>query len=194
MRTMIKKIPPFLLIILIIGSAALADVPNRPSQWAVPIQLSGVPNLHKIDDNLFRSAQPTRQGMKNLKKLCIKTIINLRAFHSDTDGLRGAGLLDEELSAKTWHIEDEDVIRVLKIIKQKENGPFLIHCKHGADRTGIMSAMYRIVEQGWSKDEAIDEMVYGGYGFHSIWSNIIRYVKNADIDKIKSALVKQEDT
>jgi protein tyrosine/serine phosphatase len=194
MRTMIKKIPPFLLIILIIGSAALADVPNRPSQWAVPIQLSGVPNLHKIDDNLFRSAQPTRQGMKNLKKLGIKTIINLRAFHSDTDGLRGAGLLDEELSAKTWHIEDEDVIRVLKIIKQKENGPFLIHCKHGADRTGIMSAMYRIVEQGWSKDEAIDEMVYGGYGFHSIWSNIIRYVKNADIDKIKSALVKQEDT
>ena len=190
MKTMIKKIFPFLLIILIIGSPALADVTNRPSEWAVPIQLPGVPNLHKINYNLYRSAQPTKQGMKNLKQLGIKTIINLRAFHSDTDELRGTGLLDEELSVKSWHIEDEDVIRVLKIIRGKENGPFLIHCHHGADRTGVMSAIYRIVEQGWSKDEAIEEMVYGGYGFHPVWLNIIHYIKNVDIDKIKRAVVK----
>jgi protein tyrosine/serine phosphatase len=187
---MIKKIFPFLLIVLIIGSPTLADVPNRPFEWAVPIQLPGVPNLHKINDNLYRSAQPTKQGMKNLKILGIKTIINLRAFHSDIDELRGTGLLGEELSVKTWHIEDEDVIRVLKIIRGKENGPFLMYCTYGADRTGVMSAMYRIVEQEWSKDEAIEEMVHGGYGFHSMWLNIIRYVKNVDIDKIKRALVK----
>jgi hypothetical protein len=53
-----------------------------------------------------------------------------------------------------------------------------------------MSAMYRIVEQGWSKDEAIREMVDGGYGFHAMWSNIIHYVKNVDIEKIKRELVK----
>ena len=87
----------------------------------------------------------------------IKTIINLRTFHSDADEMTGTGLLDEELSVKTWHIEDEDVIRVLRIIRKKENGPFLIHCQHGADRTGVMSAMYRIVEQGWSKKEAVHE-------------------------------------
>jgi protein tyrosine/serine phosphatase len=122
--------------------------------------------------------------------LGIKTIINPRAFHSDTDEIRGIGLLDEELSVKTWHIEDEDVIRVLRSIRKKESGPFLIHCQHGADRTGVMSAMYRIVEQGWSKDEAIREMVDGGYGFHAIWSNIIHYVMNVDIEKIKRELVK----
>ncbi len=190
MKTMAKKIFPFLLIIIIVASPALADAPNRPFGWAVPIQLPGVPNLHKINDNLYRSAQPTKQGMKNLKQLGIKTIINLRTFHSDTDEIRGTGLLDEQSSVKTWHIEDEDVIRVLIIIREKENGPFLIHCQHGADRTGVMSAMYRIVEQGWSKDEAIEEMVYGGYGFHSMWLNIIHYAKNVDIDKIKRALVK----
>jgi protein tyrosine/serine phosphatase len=53
-----------------------------------------------------------------------------------------------------------------------------------------MSAMYRIVFQGWSKDEAIREMVEGGYGFHSIWSNIIQYVKNVDVDKIKKEVLK----
>ncbi len=190
MKTTIKKILPFLLIILIIASPALAEELNRPFEWATPIQLPGVPNLHKLDDNLYRSAQPTKQGMKNLKKLGVRTIINLRAFHSDTAKVRGTGLLDEELGVKTWHIEDEDVIRVLRIIREKENGPFLIHCQQGADRAGVMSAMYRIVEQGWSKDEAIEEMVNGGYGFHSMWLNIIHYVKNEDIDKIKSALVK----
>ncbi len=157
MKTVTNNIPAFLLILLIIGSPALADVPNRPSQWAVPIQLSGVPNLHKIADNLYRSAQPTRQGMKNLKLLGIKTVINLRPFYYDTDEIRGTELLNEELSVKPWHIEDEDVIRVLRIIRKKENGPFLIHCKYGADRTGVMSAMYRIVEQGWSQDDATEE-------------------------------------
>ncbi len=187
---MINNILPLLLIIFIIGSPALTAELNRPSEWAVPIQLQGVGNLYKINDNLYRSEQPSKQGMKNLKKLGIKTIINLRAFHSDTDEIRGTGLLDEDLSVKTWHIEDEDVIRVLRSIRKKESGPFLIHCQHGADRTGVMSAMYRIVEQGWSKDEAIREMVDGGYGFHAIWSNIIHYVKNVDIEKIKRELVK----
>jgi protein tyrosine/serine phosphatase len=185
---MIKRILTLLLIIFIICAPALAAELYRPSEWAVPIQLSGVGNLYKLNDNLYRSAQPTKQGMKYLK-LGIKTIINLRAFHSDTDEIRGTGLLDEELSVKTWHIEDEDVIRVLRIIRKEESGPFLIHCQHGADRTGVMSAMYRIVEQGWSKDEAIREMVDGGYGFRAIWSNIIHYIMNVDIEKIKSELV-----
>jgi protein tyrosine/serine phosphatase len=179
-----------LFIIFIIGSPALTAELNRPSEWAIPIQLPGVCNLYKINDNLYRSEQPSKQGMINLKQFGIKTIINLRAFHSDTDEIRGTGLLNEELSVKTWHIEDEDVVRVLRIIRKKENGPFLIHCQHGADRTGVISAMYRILEQGWSKDEAIKEMVDGGYGFNAVWSNIIRYVKNVDIEKIKRELAK----
>ena len=140
---------------------------GRPENWAVPIEFPGVGNLHKVDENLYRSGQPTSEGMKTLKeKIGIKTVINLRVFHSDSDEVSGTGLLNEELSVKAWHIEDEDVVRVLKLIRNKENGHFLIHCQHGADRTGLMSAMYRIVEQGWTKDEAIEEMVDGGYGFH----------------------------
>jgi protein tyrosine/serine phosphatase len=172
------------------GFLAMAGKSDRPAQWAIPIKMTGVDNLHKINDGLYRSAQPTREGMKNLERMGIKTIINLRSFHSDSDELKGTALLNDALSVKTWHIEDEDVIRVLRILGKKENGPFLIHCQHGADRTGVMSAMYRIVVQGWSKDEAIKEMVDGGYGFHSIWSNIIQYVINVDVDMIKGELTK----
>ena len=63
--------------------------------------------------------------MKNLKTLGIKTIINLRAFYSDSDKIRETGLLVEELSVEVWHIEDADVVRVLRIIRKRENGPFL---------------------------------------------------------------------
>jgi protein tyrosine/serine phosphatase len=184
-----KKIfSPFSLLIIFIASLAFAADSVRPAEWAVPINLSGVGNLHKINENLYRSEQPTSEGMRNLKKMGIKTIINLRAFHSDKDELSGTDLLNEELNVNTWHIEDEDVIRVLQIIRKKENGPFLIHCQHGADRTGVMSAMYRIVEQGWSKEDALKELTGGGYGFHSIWFNIIDYIKNVDVEKIKREL------
>lgn len=171
-------------------SPALATNSNRPPEWAVPMNVEGVNNLHKINEGLYRSAQPTKEGMKNLEKMGIKTIINLRAFHSDSDEIKGTGLLNDELSVKTWHIEDEDVVRVLRTINESESGPFLIHCQHGADRTGVMSAMYRIVVQGWTKDQAIKEMVDGGYGFHSMWSNIIDYINDVDVEKIKREVMK----
>ena len=169
--------------------AVAAELP-RSSEWAAPIKLQGVDNLHKIHEGLYRSAQPTEEGMKNLEKLGVKTVINLRAFHSDSYETKGTTLHNNELSVKAWHIEDEDVIRVLRTINKKENGPFLIHCQHGADRTGVMSAMYRIVIQGWTKDEAIREMVDGGYGFHPLWSNIVKYVKDVNVEKIKGELEK----
>jgi len=180
-----------LVALLFMAQISWAGELGRPENWAVPIELPGVGNLHKVNENLYRSGQPTSEGMKTLKeKIGIKTVINLRVFHSDSDEVSGTGLLNEELSVKTWHIENEDVIRVLKRIRNKENGPFLIHCEHGADRTGLMSAMYRIVEQGWTKDEAIKEMVDGNYGFHPIWSNIIKYIRNVDVKKIKIAVSK----
>lgn len=124
--------------------------------------------------------------MKNLARMGIKTVINLRVFHSDADEIKKTGLRLEELNVKPWHIEDEDVVSVLRSIKKRANGPFLIHCWRGADRIGLMVAMFRMVEQGWTKEEAIQEMVGGGYGFHAKWRNIIAYVKKANVERIRT--------
>jgi protein tyrosine/serine phosphatase len=177
-------------LLLILSSSAVAAEYVRPIQWATPIQMPGVGNFYKITNYLYRSAHPSAKGMINLKKMGIKTIINLRAFYSDSVEIKGTGLLNEELSVRAWYIVDEDVIRVLRIMRKRGNGPFLIHCQNGADRTGLMCAMFRIVEQGWSKDEAIQEMVKGGYGFHAVWKNIINYVKNVDVDRIREEAAK----
>ena len=63
-----------------------------------------------------------------------------------------------------------------------------MHCLHGADRTGVIIAIYRIIYQGWTKSQAIDEMENGGFNFHSIFFNIPAYINNADIPVIKAAL------
>jgi protein tyrosine/serine phosphatase len=123
--------------------------------------------------------------MKQLEKFGIKTVINLRAFHSDRDELKDANLRWEHISVKTWHPEDEDVVQFLKIVTDPNKVPVFVHCQYGADRTGTMCAIYRITVQGWSKDEAIEEMTKGNFGFHEIWDNLVDYIRALDIEKIK---------
>ncbi len=158
---------------------------SRPAKWAQPLKLDGVPNLHKVSDNLYRSAQPTAKGMQNLKNLGIRTVINLRSFHSDRDELGQTGLGYEHITMKAWHPERKEVVRFLRIVSKAENRPVLVHCQHGADRTGTMCALYRIAAQGWTKEEAIQEMTKGGYGFHTIWKNLPKWILKLDVASIK---------
>lgn len=161
----------------------------RPPTWAEPISLPGVGNLHRVDASLYRSEQPTRDGMrKAADSLGIRTIINLRKYHSDRSRVLGTPLELHELDVKTWAIRDEDVVAALRIVRWNGNGPFLVHCQHGADRTGTVIALYRMVFQGWSRKDAVREMVDGGYGFHPVWKNILRYLESVDVAKIKAAV------
>src|SRR4051794_3891172 len=109
---------------------------ERPPQWAQRIALAGVDNLHCVSETLYRSAQPSTRGMQELNKLGIRSVINLRAFHCDLSGSAGTGLVNHRLHVLTWKVEDAHVVRVLSLLRDVRNAPFLIHCKHGADRTG----------------------------------------------------------
>jgi len=100
--------------------------------------------------------------MRNLKKLGIRTIINLRSFHSDRDEIGETGLAYEHIYMKAWHPEDKEAVRFLQIVTDSKRTPVLVLCQHGADRIEAMIAIYRIAVQGWSKEEAIREMTEGG--------------------------------
>jgi protein tyrosine/serine phosphatase len=179
---------PVLLLLLASSTAMAAGPPPRPFAWAEPVALEGVPNLHRISPQLYRSEQPTALGMQNLEKLGIRTVINLRAFNSDDDEVKSTNLRTFRTRILTWRVDDAHVIEVMRVLRKKENGPFLIHCQHGADRTGLMSAMYRILEEKWTVDDAVQELTDGGYGYHSMWRNILRYVRSADVEKLRAAI------
>lgn len=169
-------------------SSAGEGVNSGPKVWAAKVDLPGSDNFHKVSKDLYRAAQPTQKAMRAYEEFGIKTVINLRAYHSDRDEVHGTGLTLIEIPVKTTKADDDEtVIRVLQTIRDAEK-PVLIHCQHGADRTGLMVAMYRIVEQGWTNEEALNELKNGGFGFHSIWMHIPDYVETVDVNKIKSAL------
>ena len=171
--------------LLLLASAALAE---RPSTWAQPVPGTGVKNLNRVTPQLFRSAQPDAAAMREIEKLGARTVINLRDFSDDKDEAHGTKLRLRRTKMDTWHVEDEDIVRVLAMLRRKGDGPVLVHCRHGADRTGVVCAMFRIVEQGWSREDAIRELTDGGYGFHKMWTNIPRYLRKVDVEKIRRAV------
>jgi protein tyrosine phosphatase (PTP) superfamily phosphohydrolase (DUF442 family) len=166
------------------GGAEISQA-DRPGHWAQPIRMKGVPNLHKVSDSLYRSAQPSAEGMKNLKAIGVETIVNLRSFHSDRDEIGETGLAYEHIYMKAWHPEETDAVRFLQIVTNPKRVPVLVHCQHGADRTGTMCALYRVAVQGWSKEGALEEMTGGGFGFHGIWDNLTQWINALDIEGIK---------
>ncbi|MCK4999803.1 MAG: dual specificity protein phosphatase family protein [Anaerohalosphaera sp.] len=167
---------------------------QRNAIWATKIELEGCPNLHKVSDELYRSAQPEDEGFAELEKVGIKTVINLRKWHSDTDEIKGTGMNYVPIKMKTWEPEDEHVIKFLTTVCDPSKQPVLVHCQHGADRTGMMSAIYRIVVQDWEKEDAIKEMVEGGYDYHSMWTGLPKFIRELDVEKVKEAVLQEVTT
>lgn len=161
---------------------------QRPQGWAWGVKAQGLPNLHKVDEGLYRGAQPTKRGMKSLERLKVKTVVNLRSMHGDKHLLQGRSLDYVRLAFDTTKPEMSNVLAFLRVATDPKKRPVFVHCKHGADRTGMMVAFYRIVVQEWSKKDAIREMRRGGFGFHPIWGHLIRFIKKADIAPLKRAL------
>ena len=165
--------------------------PQNTAHWAT--EVGKETNLYRLDDKLFRSEQLTEKDYELLRKNNINTLINLRFFDRNDDrqafGKTSLTLVNTPLL--TWSITPQEVARVLWQIEQHQrNGAVLIHCYHGADRTGLISAMYRVVYQNWELSEAKREMMQGPYGFHSVWKNIEGFFTEKNINEIKQELAK----
>ena len=161
------------------------EVQERPWKWAVRIQGRELPNLHRVSEKLYRGAQPRAEGFCELEAMGVRTVVNLRLMHSDKDEMEGTKLSYEHIGAEAWDIDDDDVVRFLKIAADPGRAPVFVHCKYGADRTGAMVGVYGVVVQGWDREEAIREMTTGGFGYHSIWDDPIEYIREMDVQRLK---------
>lgn len=178
-RTLIAALP-----------AAFFPVPgmaqtSRPANWAQPVAVPGVPNLHQITPLLYRSAQPTQDGFASLAALGIKTVISLRQTVNDIPLAAGTPIILQRIPMKSRYVAEKGGAKVVEAMRDLyaglEVGPTLIHCHHGADRTGLIAALYRILTQGWSREAALQELIHGGFGYHPIWANIPRYIQSVDL-------------
>ncbi|MCR4511539.1 dual specificity protein phosphatase family protein [Pseudomonas sp. 32.2.56] len=159
---------------------------TRPQSWAEP--LDERLNLYRIQPNLYRSALPDNEAEPMLKELGVTTVINFYQ-RSDSAWLHDPKMRQIHLPFHTDRVDDTDVIAALRSIRQsQELGSVLIHCKHGQNRTGLIAALYRIVYQGWSKEQALAEMRGGGFGGEQRLDDAERYLQQVDIEQLKIAL------
>lgn len=152
------------------------------------ISVEQVPNLHKVSHRLYRSAQPKKDALPELERLGVITLLNLRNFKGNKGYKGGSNIRLKQHRINSWRMNYSDLLTTFKIFLTSDE-PLLVHCKHGADRTGVFVAVYRIVFEDWSKEEAINELRNGGFGFHEKYFNyMIELVENLDVSKLKSDL------
>jgi protein tyrosine/serine phosphatase len=123
---------------------------------------AGIVNFHRVNESLFRGAQPTDEGFRSLAKLGIKTVIDLRETGDrslaekktvELLGMRYLHIPFPRLSAPS----DAQVAQVLRIMGDQTAGPVFVHCRRGADRTGTVLACYRISHDHWENAKALEE-------------------------------------
>ena len=158
--------------------------PERPGKWAIKVKTCDLDNLYKLNDSIYRSEQPNKKEFICLAGSGFRSVLNLRSCTVDSRKTKGLSIKPYKVKMVARKFSDKEIVESLRILKEMPK-PIVVHCKHGSDRTGVVIGMYRIIFENWSKEEALDELQNGGYGFHKKYSNIIEYIKNVDPEIIK---------
>ena len=124
--------------------------------------ISGVPNFRRINDRLSRGGQPTEEGFRNLAATGVHTVLDLREKDERSKGekhlVHDLGMRYVNIPMKGMHTpSDKQIAHALRILKDKDAGPVFVHCKRGADRTGVVLACYRIEQENWRNEDALRE-------------------------------------
>ena len=124
----------------------------------------------KLRDNnrpiqVWRSNQPTPKRIrKAVNQLGIRTLISLRGERHDgvgrleSEAASAAGIAFEQISIYSRAVPSIEVIREAHALFKRAEYPILIHCKSGADRAGIMSALYLLLMENASAEEAAEQL------------------------------------
>ncbi|MBI5885997.1 MAG: dual specificity protein phosphatase family protein [Deltaproteobacteria bacterium] len=134
-----------------------------------------IPNFAKVADGVYRGGRPRKAGVYELKRLGIKTIINLDADTAmqETDDARDERQWATEAGIKYIYVPmspvstptTESIDAALRQMLDPANQPVFVHCYRGSDRTGTVIAAYRITDDGWDIERAYEEMKQYGHAY-----------------------------
>jgi tyrosine-protein phosphatase SIW14 len=137
----------------------------------------GVDYAAIVAPDIYRGGQPDAEGIEWLRSRGVRTVINLRHYHGDSEGelVRAAGMNYVRIPLESTDPPTADQVRqFLEVINDPAKRPVYVHCLHGVDRTGAMIAVYRMQEQGWNNADALAEMEH--FGAHGVLHDLRRFV------------------
>jgi protein tyrosine phosphatase (PTP) superfamily phosphohydrolase (DUF442 family) len=161
------------------------DAVSRSYGRSVPslgekLALTGIPNAGKVSDALYRGAQPRGDGYRELRRLGVSMVVDLRSTASEQAAEQHAveSLGMQHVGIPTngfFPPSDSQVATFLKLFRDNPGQKIFVHCYFGDDRTGVMVASYRMAEQHWTADQAYNEM--RAFHFHRHLILMGHYVK-----------------
>jgi tyrosine-protein phosphatase SIW14 len=159
------------------------STPFTASSHTEKLKFAGLPRFGRVNDSLYRGAQPYAEGLLQLKKLGITTIIDLRG--EDTHKVDWERQQAEALRIRFIHLpvsgwstpSNEQVAQFFSLFRGNATERVFVHCHFGEDRTGVFIASYRIAFDHWSSDQALNEML--AFGFNRLWHpSMANYVRS----------------
>ncbi len=146
--------------------------------FAQSVCWAAIPNENSISQNILRGGRPANADLDRLKVQGYKAIIS---FENNAQAIAAEKQYAEKLGFKffsypmnAWNKpNDSQINEVLMQMSEKQNYPLFIHCEHGRDRTGLVSALYRVLKQGWKAQDAHEEML--ALGFRQIFFQMDNY-------------------
>ena len=170
-----------LLCVLSLAGPALAqtDSHGAPVTSTAALSRIRIDNFGKINDNYYRGAQPAASDYSDLAAMGIKTVLDLQADgRADEQGLvQRAGMQFYRIEMTTTdRPTDAQVAQFFKIVNDPANQPVYVHCAGGRHRTGTMTALYRMTNNGWTADQAYSEMKqyrFEGFPGHPVLKNFV---------------------
>ena len=108
-------------------------------------------NMHRIAPDVWRSNHPTPRRFARLSAMGIRTIVSLRGSGTapwallEQEACAAAGITFETVALKSRAAAPKAELQKLIALFRRVEKPLLIHCKSGADRAGLASAIYLLV-------------------------------------------------
>jgi tyrosine-protein phosphatase SIW14 len=138
----------------------------------------GVAYAAQVAPGLYRGGRPDAAGVAWLKRLGIKTVLNLRHFHGETERalVESAGIAYKRVALESSDVPTaQQLAQIMKTILDPTLRPLYVHCQHGVDRTGTVMAVYRMEIDRWTNVAALAEMDY--FGAHKLWRDLRDFVR-----------------
>jgi protein tyrosine/serine phosphatase len=154
------------------------------------LSANGIPNFGQVTPHLFRGGQPNSEGLQKLKTMGIEVVVDLRgsASKSEQAALEKLGMQYVSIPSHCPFPKDKPWAEFLQVMRQNRGRHVFVHCRLGDDRTGMAVAAYRMAEENWSPEEALEEMKMFGFSsvHHAICPGLEGYVERFP-ERLKSS-------
>lgn len=149
-----------------------------------------IKNFGQINPKYYRGAQPEGQDYSDLKALGVKTVINLINDEKGDEAttVQGMGMSYVHIPMTTGTPPTPDQVKqFLSLVEDPAKQPVFVHCVGGKHRTGVMTAVYRMTEDGWTADQAFKEMKQYKFGADFLHPEFKSFVYHYQPDHSRNA-------